>query len=90
MRHVLVSSVSDALVERVRETAPPAEEVLAARGVEETIERIARAARVDVVVTDRQEVLDAVLSEIPGSFPVLLVEPDTTGAAVWALLGELG
>ena len=73
MRHLLVSSGDAGLVDVLRAGVSSATVVLSVRGVDETLERLARSARVDAVVTDDPGVLDAIRSEIPGSLVVVLV-----------------
>ena len=73
MRHLLVSSRRDRLADDLRVLLPPSSVLLTARGVDATLERLARSARVDAVVTDDAAVLAAIREEVPGCFPVVLV-----------------
>lgn len=75
MRHLLVSSRDDALAEAVRRLLPADAVLFSARGVDDTLERLARSSRVDAVVTDDREVEAAIREEVPGSLPVVLVPP---------------
>lgn len=92
MRHLLVSSTDDGLAEGLRALLPPGSVLLSARGVEETLERLARSARVDAVVTDDAAVLAAIRDEVPGCLPVVLVPGDVSVSeafrSVEAALGE--
>ncbi len=88
MRHILVSSMEPGLAERLRLAAPASAEVLSTGGVEETLERLARAARVDAVVTDDREVVAAIRGEIPGNFPIVLAEPAMSAGDIWALVDD--
>lgn len=76
MRHLLVSSRSDRLADGLRALLPPSSVLQTARGVDDTLERLARSARVDGVVTDDAAVLAAIREEVPGSVPVVLVPGD--------------
>lgn len=73
MRHLLVSSSDGRLSDALRPFLPADTVVLSARGVDDTLERLARSSRVDAVVTDDPEVVAAIRAEVPGSLPVLLV-----------------
>lgn len=77
MRHILVSSRDDAFAGGVRRLLPDDAVLLSARGVEDTLERLARSSRVDAVLTDDPEVLAAIREEVPGSLPVVLVATGT-------------
>lgn len=88
MRHVLVSSEDDVLVEDLRRHLPPASVLLSARGVDDTLERLARSARVDAVVTDDPAVAKAIREEIPGNLPVVVVPAGAAPHEVARLLGE--
>ncbi len=92
MRHLLVSSEDEALVERLRAALPSDSVLFSARGVDDTLERLARSSRVDVVVTDDPEIVAAIRDELPGTLPVVLVpagaEPADTARAVAATVGE--
>ncbi len=88
MRHVLVSSVVDRLAAGLRALLPPGTVLLSARGVDTTLETLARSARVDVVVTDDPEVEAAIREEVPGALPVLLLPPGATPADAARALAE--
>jgi hypothetical protein len=92
VRHLLVSSEDEALVERLRAALPSDSVLFSARGVDDTLERLARSSRVDVVVTDDPEIVAAVRDELPGTLPVVLVparaKPAEAARAVAAALGE--
>jgi hypothetical protein len=89
VRHVLVSSARSELVEGLRAVATPSTVFLAERGLDETLERLGRSARIDAVVTDDPEIAAAIREEIPGNFPLYLVREDEEPAAVWAGLERL-
>ena len=80
MRHLLVSSRRDRLADDLRALLPPSSVLLTARGVDATLERLARSARVDAVVTDDAAVLDAIREEVPGCVPVVLVAEDVAAS----------
>jgi hypothetical protein len=80
MRHLLVSCRDDAFAEGVRQLLPDDAVLLSARGVDDTLERLARSSRVDAVLTDDPEVLAAIREEVPGSLPVVLVPGDVSAA----------
>jgi hypothetical protein len=82
MRHVLVSSGKTEWGEDLRAAAPADAVVLSVSGIDETLEKIARSARVDYVVTDDPAVAEAIREEIPGSLPVLLAA-QVSAAMVW-------
>ena len=86
MRHVLVSSADASLAEGLRAALPPDAVLFAARGVDETLEQLARAFRVDVVVTDDPSVVAAIREEIPGDIPVVLAPPGASPATLVRLL----
>ncbi len=73
VRHILVSSRRDRLADDLRALLSPSSVLLTARGIDDTLERLARSARVDAVVTDDERVLAAIREEVPGSLPVVLV-----------------
>jgi hypothetical protein len=73
VRHLLVSSDDDGLADGLRPLLPADTVVLSARGVDDTLERLARSFRVDAVVTDDPEVAAAIRDEVPGDVPVVLV-----------------
>lgn len=89
MRHVLVSSKDSALVDRLREVAEGGTVFLSEEGLDETLDRIGRSARLDAVVTDDPEVLAAIRAEIPGALPVHLVSRGEPPAATWAGISVL-
>jgi rRNA-processing protein FCF1 len=80
VRHLLVSSRRDRLADGLRVLLPPSSVLLTARGVDATLERLARSARVDVVVTDDAAVRDAIREEVPGCVPVVLVAEDASAS----------
>ena len=80
MRHLLVSSRRDRLADDLRALLPPSSVLLTARGVDATLERIARSARIDAVVTDDAAVRTAIREEVPGCLPVVLV-PEAASAS---------
>ena len=88
MRHVLVSSEDSGLVEGLRGLLPPATVLLSAAGVDDTLERLSRSARVDAVLTDDPEVLAAIREEVPGNLPVVLVDRAASPAEAARLLDE--
>ncbi len=88
MRHLLVSSDDDALVEGLRNVLPPDAVLFSARGVDDTLERLARSARVDAVVTDDPDVVAAIREEVPGTLPVVLVRADAPARELLPLLDE--
>ena len=88
MRHFLVSSDDDALVEGLRGVLPPDAVLFSARGVDDTLERLARSARVDAVVTDDPEVVEAIREEVPGTLPVILVPEGMTAPEAARLFGD--
>jgi hypothetical protein len=87
MRHVLVATVSrHSLADELRAAAPPSTTFLAEPGLEAALERLARSARIDAVVTDDPEILMEIYHEIPGALPVYLARPEEDAAAVLAAL----
>ncbi len=88
MRHLLVSSERARLADGLRTLLPPSTVLLSARGVDDTLERLARSARVDAVVTDDAGVLAAIREEVPGSLPVVLLEGDVPAAEALRRLEE--
>lgn len=88
MRHVLVSSEDDGLSDRLRPLLPADAVVLSARGVDDTLEQLARSFRVDAVLTDDPDVLAAIREEIPGNAPVVLVPEGATPLEALRLLEE--
>ena len=90
MLHILVATVErHDLLDELRAIAPATTTLLGARGLEATLERLSRSARIDVVVTDDPEVLMEIYHEIPGALPVYLARPDEDAAAVLAGLDAL-
>jgi hypothetical protein len=88
MRHLLVSSRDDALSEGVRRLLPDDAVLFSARGVDDTLERLARSSRVDAVLTDDPAVPGAIREEVPGSLPVVLVAEGTAPRAALRLLDD--
>ena len=87
MRHVLVStSVRHHLAEELREASDGRTTFLSVRGVEATLEKIARSARLDAIVTDDPAVIAAIRVEIPGDLPVVLALPTDSPAALLVAL----
>jgi rRNA-processing protein FCF1 len=82
VRHLLVSSENDALVELLRAALPSDSVLFSARGVDDTLERLARSSRVDVVVTDDPEIVAAVRDDLPGTLPVVLLPAGANPADV--------
>jgi len=81
MRHVLVStSKRHPLAEELREASDGRTTFLSVRGVEATLERIARSARLDAIVTDDPAIVAAIRDEIPGNLPVVLALPSDSPA----------
>jgi hypothetical protein len=80
VRHLLVSSEDEGLVERLRVVLPADSVLLSARGIDDTLERLARSARVDAVVTDDPEIVAAIREEVPGTLPVVLVPAGANAA----------
>lgn len=77
MRHVLVSTTRrHQLAEELRDASDGRTTFLSVRGIEATLERIGRSARLDAVVTDDPDVVAAIRSEIPGDLPVVLASDD--------------
>ena len=74
------------LADELRAVAPPSTTFLAERGLEATLERLARSARIDAVVTDDPEILMEIYHEIPGAIPVYLAREDEDAAAILAAL----
>lgn len=90
MLHVLVATVErHALLDELRAIAPSSTTLLGERGLEATLERLGRSARIDAVVTDVPEVLMEIYHEIPGALPVYLARPDEEAAEVLAGLDAL-
>jgi len=57
---------------------------LVEHGVDETLERLGRSARIDGVITDDPEVAAAIRDEIPGITPLYLATDDEEAASIWA------
>jgi hypothetical protein len=90
VRHLLVSSEDEGLVERLRNVLPPDSVLFSARGVDDTLDRLARSSRVDVVVTDDPEIVAAIRDEVPGTLPVVLVPAGAKPAGVARAVAVLG
>jgi predicted methyltransferase MtxX (methanogen marker protein 4) len=75
MRHVLVSCTDDTLVRRLRAEAADNTMFLSESGIDETLERLGRSARIDAVITDDEAVVRAIREEIPGTLPIYLTAP---------------
>ena len=90
MRHLLVSSEDEGLVERLRTVLPPGTVLFSARGVDGTLERLARSSRVDAVVTDDPEVAAAIRDEVPGTLPIVLLPAGSTPANAARAVAALG
>ena len=88
MRHLLVSSGDDGLVEGLRSLLPPDAVLFSARGVDDTLERLGRSARVDAVVTDDREVETAIREEVPGRLPVVVVPAGASAREAARLVEE--
>ena len=87
MRHVLVStSKRHSLADELREASDGRTTFLSVRGVDATLERIARSARLDAIVTDDPAVVAAIRDEIPGNLPVVLALPSDSPADLLVLL----
>jgi hypothetical protein len=81
MRHVLVSTTRRyQLADELREASDGRTTFLSVRGVDATLERIARSARLDAIVTDDPVVVAAIRDEIPGNLPVVLALPSDSPA----------
>jgi hypothetical protein len=90
MLHILVATVErHDLLDGLRAIAPATTTFLGERGVEATLERLGRSARMDAVVTDDPEVLLEIYHEIPGALPVYLARADEDAASVLAGLDAL-
>lgn len=84
MWHVLVASEREALAIALRAAAPETAVVLSSSGVDETLDRLGRSARVDAVVTDDDAVERAIREEIPGTLPVVRIDEPEGAMAAWA------
>jgi hypothetical protein len=84
MRHLLISSKRSGLADELRELSGDGTTFLVEHGVDETLERLGRSARIDGVITDDGEVLAAIRDEIPGMIPVYRAKPDEEAASIWA------
>ncbi len=91
MRHVLVATTRrHQLADELRDAADGRTTFLSVHGVEATVERIARSARIDAIVTDDPAVYAAIRDQIPGNIPVHLAADDEGPHAVLeALEGEV-
>jgi len=90
MRHVLVATTErHALLDELRAVAPPSTTFLGERGLENVLERLARSARIDAVLTDDPEIVTEIFHEIPGAIPVYLVRPDEEADSILAALDAL-
>ena len=90
MLHVLVATLErHALLDELRAIAPASTTLLGERGLDASLERLSRSARIDAVVTDDPEVLMGIYHEIPGAMPVYLARPDEDAAAVLTGLDAL-
>ncbi|HUM03705.1 MAG TPA: hypothetical protein VL084_15560 [Thermoanaerobaculia bacterium] len=77
MRHVLVATTRrHQLADELREASDGRTTFLSVKGIEATLERIGRSARLDAIVTDDPGVFAAIRSEIPGEIPVVLAADD--------------
>ena len=91
MRHVLVACADVEFVDALRDAADASTTFLPETGLDEALERISRSARIDVVITDDPELVDAIRAEIPGAIPVHLLERgEPASAALEALERLLG
>jgi len=88
VRHLLVSSADEGLVERLREFLPADSVLFSARGVDATLETLARSSRVDTVVTDDPQIVAAIRDEVPGTLPIILLPPGTPAEAALRLLPQ--
>ena len=77
-------------MERLRTVLPPDSVLFSARGVDDTLERLARSARVDTVVTDDPEIVAAIRDEVPGTLPVVLVSAGAQAADAARAVAALG
>lgn len=89
MRHLLVSSSRSRLAEGLRALLAPGTVLLSTRGIDGTLETLARSARVDAVLTDDPRVEAAIREEVPGGLPVLLLRPGATPATAARALANL-
>ena len=93
MLHVLVATLErHSLLDELRAIAPASSTFLGEQGLEPSLERLGRSARIDAVVTDAPEVLMEIYHGIPGAMPVYLARADEDAASVLkgldALLAE--
>ncbi|MEO6325103.1 MAG: hypothetical protein ABIT01_05090 [Thermoanaerobaculia bacterium] len=84
MRHILVSSRRPGLVSELRELSGDGATFLVEHGVDETLERLGRSARIDAVITDDIEIETAIRDEIPGMIPIYRALSDEEAASIWA------
>jgi hypothetical protein len=90
MRHVLVATLErHDLVDGLRAAAPASTVFVSTRGVEETLERLFKSARVDLVVTDDPGILMEIYHDVPGGLPVYLARPDEDVVSILAGLDGL-
>ena len=71
-------------MDELRELSGDGTTFLVEHGVDETLERLGRSARIDGVITDDGEIEFAIRDEIPGMIPVYLARPDEEAASIWA------
>jgi hypothetical protein len=76
-------------VSRLRAEAGETTVFISESGVDETLERLGRSARIDAVITDDEQVLKAIRDEIPGTLPVYLTAPGEDTEIVLDGLGLL-
>lgn len=86
MRHLLVSSADEGLVERLRAFLPADAVLFSARGVDGTLETLSRSSRVDTVVTDDPQIAAAIRDDMPGTLPIVLLPPGTPTETALRLL----
>lgn len=91
MRHILVATTRrHQLADELRDVADGRTTFLSVHGIEATLERISRSARLDAVVTDDPGVYAAIRTEIPGNIPVHLAADDEgPNAVLEALDGDV-
>ncbi len=89
MRHVLLVSADDGLVDRLRAAASPSTTFLPEPRAEAALERLARSARIDAVVTDEASVAEAIREEIPGALPLHVAAPGETAEETLRALDAL-
>lgn len=89
MRHVLLVSADEELLEGLRGAALPSTTFLPESDPEEALERLGRSARIDAVVTDDPLFAVQVRSEIPGRLPVHVVRAGESAAETLRALDVL-